>query len=453
MKAEKNLFKNSHENAIAYYCASNNIDFNIATAYNVILETFRKNPIMCSDSDSETMAQHNMTASVARWIEFQPKTVERISAKIELKKIELEKEKFEQNTAKADHESNPDIDMLTDNLYRLNIVDEQSYLALVCFLMQLKYSRNNKKVPENDKTCVFFNGVARNGKTATAKAIFDVESRYGRVFKAQTGKLLEATHEEQVWQSHLNLFDEVKPTDIDRELLLTIVNGGNVEINPKNKRPFNFDVNTNNIFTSNDQISMKQRRVSVVKFGDRLNGRPLAPSTLNEIITNIFNSLPSFDRYYDLYDIVSVHNENRINPLAISNIITFMTDKFGFVNREDKTTLRAHTIFAQHHVFNCVKDTFSKQIISSERKEAIKTALEYLEGDGLIDKVNYKNCSTKHYVVTGEQYLAILEQYNDVDTKDEKNVKITKDELRISLARFFDDSPEFKYFLSAKKGA
>lgn len=54
----------------------------------------------------------------------------------------------------------------------------------------------------------------------------------------------------------------------------------------------------------------------------------------------------AFEHYYDLYDIVSVHNENRINPLAISNIITFMTDKFGFVNREDERSLTARTIFA-----------------------------------------------------------------------------------------------------------
>lgn len=440
MKADKNLFKNAHENAIAYYCASKNIDFNIATAYNVVLKTFKNNPIMSSDSDSETTVQHNMTASVARWIEFQPKTVERIAAKIELKKIELEKEKFEQNTAKANHESNPDIDTLTDNLYRLNIVDIHSYLALVCFLMQLKYSRNGKKVPENDKTCVFFNGVARNGKSATAKAIYDVESQYGIVFKAQSGKILEATHEEQVWQSHLNFFDEVKPTDIDRELLLTIVNGGYVEINPKNKRPFNIDVNTNNIFTSNDQISLKQRRVSVIKFGARLNGRPLEAGTLNKVITNIFNSLPDFEHYYDLYDIVSVHNENRINPLAISNIITFMTDKFGFVNREDERSLTARTIFAPHHVYGCVKDTFSKQILSAERKDAIKTALKYLEEEGLIDKVVYPNCSTRHYAVTGEQYLSIVEKYNDIDTQDEQNIKISKEELHDKLLPFFDNA-------------
>lgn len=440
--------RHEHEEAIALYCAKNNIEFNQANAYDVIMKTFESDPIMYKDDDGN---ERNGTARVAWNIEQKPKAIDRIADKIERKKNELYQEQVQRNIEHAKLDSVPDLDKLVDNLYRLNIVDENSYLALVCFLMQIKYSRDNE-ILENDKTCVFFNGIARNGKSATAKAICAVESQFGIVFKAQTGKLLEATHEEQVWKSHLNYFDEVKPTDIDRELLLTIVNGGNVEINPKNKRPVNFYVNTNNIFTSNDQISLKQRRVSVIKFGDRLNGRPLAPGTLNMIITDIFNSLPTFDHYYDLYDIVSVYNENRINPLAISNIITFMTEKLGFVNREDERTLTARVIFAPHDIYGCVKDTFSKQILSAERKDAIKTALEYFEQDGLIDKVVYKNCSTRHYAVTSEQYLAILDRYNDVDTKDEKNEKISREELRNSLDRFFDKVPEYEQLCQGKGG-
>lgn len=433
--------RHEHEEAIALYCAKNNIEFNQANAYDVIMKTFESDPIMYKDDDG---TERNGTARVAWNIEQKPKAIERIADKIERKRNELYQEQIQRNIEHAKVDSVPALDKLVDNLYRLNIVDENSYLALVCFLMQLKYSRDSE-ILENDKTCVFFNGVARNGKSATAKAICAVESQFGIVFKAQTGKLLEATHEEQVWKSHLNYFDEVKPTDIDRELLLTIVNGGNVEINPKNKRPVNFYVNTNNIFTSNDQISLKQRRVSVIKFGDRLNGRPLEPGAMNKIITNIFNSLPSFDHYYDLYDIVSVYNENRINPLAISNIITFMTDKLGFVNREDERTLTARVIFAPHDIYGCVKDTFSKQILSAERKDAIKTALDSFKHDGLIDEIFYKNCSTRHFAVTGEQYLAILERYNDIGTKDEQNKKISKEDLYHSLARFFEGTPEFKY--------
>ena len=122
-----------------------------------------------------------------------------------------------------------------------------------------------------------------------------------------------------------------------------------------------------------------------------------------------------------------------------------MTDKLGFVNREDERTLTARVIFAPHDIYGCVKDTFSKQILSAERKDAIKTALDSFKHDGLIDEIFYKNCSTRHFAVTGEQYLAILERYNDIGTKDEQNKKISKEDLYHSLARFFEGTPEFKY--------
>lgn len=427
---------NAMEGKIADYCAKNNIEFNQAIAYDIVMDTFKDEPITIVDEDGE----HTVTERIARLIECQPRTVERIADKAELKKLEFDKKQIQTNIQNAKLDSSPDINTLVASLYRLNIVDKNSYLALVCFLMQLKYSRDNE-IPNNDKTCVFFNGVARNGKSATARAICDVESQYGNVFKAQSGKILESTHEEQVWKSHLNYFDEVKPTDIDRELLLTIVNGGNVEINPKNKKPFNYYVNTNNIFTSNDMISLKQRRVSVIKFGNRLGGRPLESGTLTRIITNIFNSLPRFDHYYDLYDIVSVYNENRVNPLAISNIITFLTENFGFVNETDERTLTATKTFAPHDIYNCIKGTYSKQTITSERKEAIRTALDFLVEENLMEQLDYDNCTTKNYRVTGEQYLKIMVKYNNENTKDEENIKVSKTELYNALAPFFDLEP------------
>lgn len=427
---------NAMEGKIADYCAKNNIEFNQAIAYDIVMDTFKDEPITIVDEDGE----HTVTERIARLIECQPRTVERIADKAELKKLEFDKKQIQTNIQNAKLDSSPDINTLVASLYRLNIVDKNSYLALVCFLMQLKYSRDNE-IPNNDKTCVFFNGVARNGKSATARAICDVESQYGNVFKAQSGKILESIHEEQVWKSHLNYFDEVKPTDIDRELLLTIVNGGNVEINPKNKKPFNYYVNTNNIFTSNDMISLKQRRVSVIKFGNRLGGRPLESGTLTRIITNIFNSLPRFDHYYDLYDIVSVYNENRVNPLAISNIITFLTENFGFVNETDERTLTATKTFAPHDIYNCIKGTYSKQTITSERKEAIRTALDFLVEENLMEQLDYDNCTTKNYRVTGEQYLKIMVKYNNENTKDEENIKVSKTDLYNALAPFFDLEP------------
>lgn len=427
---------NAMEGKIAGYCAKNNIEFNQAIAYDTVMDTFKNEPITIVDEDGE----HTVTERIARLIECQPRTIERIADKVELVKSRLRLETFNSNIAKAKTESVPNIETQVENLYRLNIVDKNSYLALVCFLMQLKYSRDNE-IPTDDKTCVFFNGVARDGKSETARAISNIESQYGNVFKAQSGKILESTHEEQVWKSHLNYFDEVKPTDIDRELLLTIVNGGNVEINPKNKKQYNQHVNTNNIFTSNDQISMQQRRVSIIKFGNRLNGSPLKSGTLNKIITNIFDSLPDFDHYYDLYDIVSTYNANRINPLAMSNIITFFTEHLGYVNETDERTLTATKTFAPHDIYNCFKGTYTKQTITSERKEAIVIVLNYMESKGWIERVEYANCTTKNYRITGANYIKIMDEFDKINTNNEENVKISKIDLYNTLAPFFDVDP------------
>lgn len=258
---------------------------------------------------------------------------------------------------------------------------------------------------------------------------------------------MESTHEEQVWKSHLNYFDEVKPTDIDRELLLTIVNGGNMEINPKNKRPYNYYVNTNNIFTSNDQINLMQRRVSIIKFGNRLNGRPFGEGTLKEIITNIMNSLPNFNQYFALYNKVSVYNENKLNPLAIESILTFFNTKLNFVTENNTSTLYQHVIFTAHDIYNCIKGSYNKQIIPSERKEAIKNALEYFEKKKLIQLVVYKTSTTKNYKITGENYLKIMEEYSKLNTKNEKNDKISHSDLKKALMPYFstlDTAPKFQ---------
>ncbi len=428
-----------HETAIACYCAHHNIDFNQGNAYDVVMETFKSNPIIHRTTDNAIgeVTEHTVTARIARLVECQIKTVERIADKIALVKEKLEKERIRKNIEKSDIDTKPDLEKLVDNLYRLNIVNDYSYLALVCFLMQLKYTRNNE-FTENDKTCVFFNGVARNGKSATAKAICDVEEQYGVIFKAQSGKLLESTHEEQVWKSHLNYFDEVKPVDIDRELLLTIVNGGKVEINPKNKKHYNYQVNTNNIFTSNDEISLRQRRISVIKFGNRLNGRPLENGTLKKIINNIMNSLPDFERYYDIYNKVSVYNENAFNPLALESILTFLGDKFGQVTGSESSRSRI-VQFQLSDIYKCIKDNYNKQIIKSERKDAIKETVEELEKIGYLNLFMYDKCSTKFYQITGENYLKILEINDNHNTKNENNTKISKTELYELLKLYFEN--------------
>lgn len=438
MAKSKPTLTHNHEENIALFCAKNNLSFNIATAYDITLMTFKDQPIK-QDLLNERgeVFSYDVTATIARQIESHPIIVERIASKIDLISELKKQEEYKINIKKAKAAENPDLNKLVDNLYRLNIVDQESYLAFVCFLMQLKYTRDNEFL-ENDKTCVFFNGVARNGKSATAKAICEIESQYGKVFKAQSGKILESTHEEQVWKSHLNYFDEVKPTDIDRELLLTIINGGEVELNPKNKKPYNQHVNTNNIFTSNDQISLKQRRVSIVKFGDRLNGRPLGNGTLKKIIEDIMDALPSFDWYYEIYSKVSKANEDHINPLAMETIITFFNKYFEFATPENSYTLSARKIFAPHEIYSCLKNTYNKQTITSERKEAILRALKHLEEKKLITPKAYTTTSTKYYVIYGIDFLKIQEEFNKINTKDEQNFKVMKKDLLTLFQPYFE---------------
>lgn len=433
----------SHENEekLVAYCAKNNLTFDLATAYDLTLKAFKDEPIMHEeDDDNGEKQKKDVTKNVASFIENHPADIKRISAKILFKSEQYKQSDYETNIKKAKAGEKPDLDNLVDNLYRLNIVDKNSYLALVCFLMQLKYTRD-AKFPEDDKTFVFFNGVARNGKSATAKAICEVESQYGKVFRAHTGKLLGSTHEEQVWKSHLNLFDEVKPTDVARELSLTIANGGEVELNPRNKAQYNYRVNTNNIFTSNDQIYMMQRRVSIIKFGDRLNGRPLEQGTLKNIIGQIMDSLPSFDYYYDIYDIVSFANENRINHLAVEDIITYLDGYLGYVSPEDERSLAASKVIAAHRIFNCLKHEYGKQILPAERQKAINITLDYLCKKGYLEPVYYNNCTTKHYVIYGKDFLKLKEEFSKINTSDEVNIKISKQDLRATLSPYFQPVP------------
>lgn len=420
------------EDKIAQYIVDNNIELSSTNAYDTIVKTFKDDPILERNGTEE----RDITWIVARNVECDESTIKRINLKKEVIQKNKEEEQRKKNIEKSNIDTKPDVDKLVENLYKLNIVDARSYLALVCFLMQLKYTRNGL-IENDDKTCVFFNGVARNGKSATAKAICTVEAQYGEVFKAQSGKLLESKHEEQVWKSHLNFFDEVKPTDIDRELLLTIVNGGPVELNPKNKKPYTYNVNTNNIFTSNDQISLRQRRVSVVKFGDRLNGRPMKHETLVQIIVDIMNSLPDFARYDAIYEEVSYNNATRYNPLAAQDVLTYIASKIEYTDDYGNPALRKEVQFAAHNIFSCIKNLYNKQIIPAERKEAIKDFIENNVEDGRIQIKKYINCSTIHYIVTSDSYIAMSEEFHKLNTKDEDTQKVPQKVLLNLFSPYF----------------
>ena len=177
MAKSKPTLIHNHEENIALFCAKNNLSFNIATAYDITLMTFKDQPIK-QDLLNERgeVFSYDVTATIARQIESHPIIVERIASKIDLISELKKQEEYKINIKKAKAAENPDLNKLVDNLYRLNIVDQESYLAFVCFLMQLKYTRDNEFL-ENDKTCVFFNGVARNGKSATVKAICEISAQ------------------------------------------------------------------------------------------------------------------------------------------------------------------------------------------------------------------------------------------------------------------------------------
>ena len=102
-----------HEEAIALYCAKNNIEFNQANAYDVIMKTFESDPIMYKDDDGN---EHNGTARVAWQIEQKPKAIDRIADKIERKKNELYQEQVQRNIEHAKLDSVPDLDKLVDNI-------------------------------------------------------------------------------------------------------------------------------------------------------------------------------------------------------------------------------------------------------------------------------------------------------------------------------------------------
>ena len=439
MAKSKISLTHEHESIIAIYCAYRNIEFNQANAYDITMEAFKENPIRYKTTDDITGEErnYNITPRIATLIERQPKTIDRIADKIERKKEEIQHEKYNQNIVKAKENTCPDINKLVDNLYRLNLVDEKSYLGLVCFLMQVKYLRDGE-LEQDDKLCVFFNGVAHNGKSATAKAIMKVEEQYGPVFKANSVKLLLAPHEELLYKTHVVYFDEAKASDIDRDKVINLINGGDIELNPKNKRQYSFRVNTNVIFASNDMVYLRQRRVATIKFGKRLNCRPLGEGTLTKIIANIMDSLPGFEHYNDLYRVVSINNENAVSMVAMADILSYMHKYLYFVCHGNPLTLMNKMLLTTSRIYEHIKHSRNTQLVNPERREAIPDALEYLADQGLIDrKTDYENCTTKYYTVSGEQYLKLRAKYDVINTKYENISKITRTELYDCLLPYF----------------
>ena len=438
MSRNKISLTHDQESIIAAYCAYNELDFNQANAYDRTMDAFKENPIKYKTIDdiSGEEKNYNVTARIARLIENQPKTIDRIADKIERKKDEIQQEFYTENIAKAKERSCPDINKLVDNLYRLNLADEESYLGLVCFLMQVKHSRDGK-IPDDDKLGVFFNGVARNGKSATAKAIMRVEERYGPVLKVGSARVLQSTHEERLFKTHVVYFDEVKSADIQREDVLNLINGGDFELNPKNKRIYVYPVKTNVIMASNDMVYFRQRRIAVIKFGKRLNCRPLGEESLTDIITNVMDSLPDFEHYNDLYQVVSKNNENNVSMAAISYILSYLHKYMSFVCDGNPLTLEHNVLITAHMLYENIKYSRNTQLVNPERREAIPDALEYLEQLGLVTRSDYESSTTKYYTVSGAQYLKMRAKFDALNTKYEKINRISKTGLYDCLLPYF----------------
>ena len=435
------------EQTVVDYCVKNDIDILNSKVYEVCMAAFKDNPIIIEKEREDGQTEKvNMTFKVARQIECNIDTVFRIAKLVTLTKKEMKKQECQEKAKAAKDLENPNLDALVDNLYRLNIVDRESYLSLICFLMQLRYTRLHK-FTSNDKTGIFFNGVARNGKTATAKAICDVESEYGTVLQVNSAKAIEDPHEENIWTTHLNFFDEVKPTDIDRSTLFRLINGGEWDVNPKGKPHYTVDMNANYLFASNESISLQQRRISVVKFGNRLTGRPLGPDTLKNCIKKIMESLPPMDVYNDIYQKIADINTHRLNPLGYESILTYLDGKIGFVKEPDSRTLSLKVQFSPHDIFSCIKKTYSKQITSSERKDAINDALKDMTEKKFLGLIQYRSSSTLYYRITGEQYLRFRQWFDKINTTQEDNIRISKDELKEYLNPYFIEDGEKRHSL------
>ena len=423
------------ERRIAIYCAVHDLDFNDVTAPRRVKAACKRHPILKKENKDGQEYTFDITTDVAWEYAGNKTAIERVQNKITAYK-QYKQNKLYKAHIKADKAtSQPNLDNLVDALYSFNIVDEASYLAVVYFLMQLKATRNQKmaKNRESQKIALFLSGIQGNGKSTFANCIMDTEKDYGQINWVNDAEAFESRFEENLWKAHLNFCDEVVPSGISRNRLIRAIDGGLFQLERKNQNPYSYDVNTNLIFASNDSISLKQRRISLVKFGNPI--QTLLPfEELKGEMKKIMDSLPDFRWHGEIYKKISRTNQTQLNPLGLESISKFLGEKFGTTRPEDNKKIRFNT----SQIFDMLKDKPGKEFLKSDRKEAIRDALDYMAEKDYIDVFKYESCTTKQYTIDTKQYFAFREWSDAKNTSDEKNVKITKQELRNLLAPYFE---------------
>lgn len=153
------------------------------------------------------------------------------------------------------------------------------------------------------------------------------------------------------------------------------------------------------------------------------------------------NALPSFEHYYDIYKKVSMTNESRTNPLAIEGILTYLNTRF-YVSSDYGITSdkwKEEKQFSVSNIYDCIKSSFNKQIIPTERKEAIREVLKDWEKQGLIKEDSYSNCSTKFYRISFNTYQNISSEFSKINTKDEDIKEISKIDLYSLFEEYYQE--------------
>ena len=423
------------EKLIATYCADNNLEFTDVTATKIVMAACKDKPIIkiSYDCNNEPI-KNNITADVAWEYSGCKAAIERVQNKIAALK-QIRQEKIYKANIEADKiASKPDLDKLVDALYNFNIVDKQSYLAVVYFLMQLKATRNQKmpKRRKSQRIALFLSGVQGNGKSTFADCVLEIEQNFGSINSVNGAESFDSRFEENLWKAHLNICDEVVPSKIPTTRLIRAVDGAPFQLERKNQTPYTWYVNTNLIFTSNDSVSLKQRRVAVVKFGDPIqNTVPF--ESLVDWMKQAMDSLPDFNQHGEMYKIIGRANQKRLNPQGIESISKFLGLRFDGHGPDDNKTIKFNTT----QIFDMIKDKPSMEFLKSDRKEAIRDALEYMVKKGYIDEFKYKGCTTKQYEINTAQYYEFRKWADSINTLDEINVRTTKAELRELLAPYF----------------